>query len=147
VQWELHSSPRSSVRLETAVSNIEQVGGWQFLSSAVRHLRARNYRFLRDRRKQKWIWAILIALASYQSYFVRQLVVALFFFTILYAILAALVVLYILMVDALDRVSVSVESLGRSFLSSARHHFALPARVPSLPKDRAVHRIQKLGPN
>jgi hypothetical protein len=147
VQWELHSPPRPSVRLETAVTDVEQVGGWQLLSSAVRYLRPRNYHLLRDRRKQKWIWAILIALASYQSYFVRELLVALFFFTILYAILAALVVLYILMVDALDRGSVWVESLGRSFLSSARHHFASPARVPTLPKDRAVHRIPKLGPN
>lgn len=102
------------------------------------------YFFLNDRRKRKWIWLTLVAFASIQSYFVRELLVALFFFTILYVVLAALAILYILFVDALDCGSVWVESLGRSLLFLARHHFASPARVPSLPKDRAVHRIQKL---
>ena len=102
------------------------------------------YAFLNDRQKRKWIWLTLGALVSIQSYFLRELLVALFFFTIFYLVLAALAVLYILFVDALDWGSVWVESLGRSLLSLARHHFASPVRVPSLPKDRAVHGIQKL---
>ncbi len=113
--------------------------------SVMRLAENKGYVFLRDRRK--WIWVTLVALASIQSYFVRELLVALFFFTIFYVILAALAVLYILIVDALDCGSVWVESLGRSFLSLVHHHFASPARVPSLPKDRAVHRIQKLDPD
>ena len=88
---------------------------------------------------------ILVALASIESYFVRQLLVALLFFTILYIVLAVLVVLYILFVDVLDYGTLWLESLGRSALSSAHHHFISPAKLMSIAKDRAFHRAHKLG--
>jgi hypothetical protein len=100
---------------------------------------------MRGRRKRKWIWVILVALASIQSYFVRQLLVALLFFTVLYIILAAAVVLYILFVDLLDRGILWLESLGRSLLSLAHHHLASPATLPSPTMERALHGMQKLG--
>lgn len=114
-------------------------------SRILRLVDKKGHVLLRDRRKRKWIWVILVALASIQSYFVRQLLAALLFFTILYVILATLVMLYILFVDALDRGTVWFESLGRSLLSLAHHHFASPAGLPSPTKDQALHRIQKLG--
>lgn len=88
---------------------------------------------------------ILVGLASVESYFVRQLLVALLFFTVLYVIVAVLVVLYVLFVDLLDYGTVWLGSLGRSALSSAHHHFISPAKLMSLAKDRAFHRTHKLG--
>lgn len=132
MQW--NSSPRGSLGPETTVINVEQFGVRQPFFSAVQDVSKRGYVLLRGRRELKWILGILVAFISFQSYFVRQLLAALFFFTIFYVILAALVALYILIVDALDCGSVWVESLGRSFLSLVCHHFASPARVPVVPK-------------
>jgi hypothetical protein len=143
VEW--NSSSGRTVRPETAVINVARFAVWQLLLSAVWDVSKRSYVLLRDRRKLKWILAILVTFISFQSYFVRELLSALFLFTVVYVVLAVLIVLYILMVDALDGGSVWVESLGRSFLSSARHHFASPARVASLPKGRASDSSQKLG--
>jgi hypothetical protein len=103
--------------------------------------------FLRDRRNRKWIWLAVIALAFTRSYFVRELIVVLFFFTIFYIFLTILVMFYVVTVDAMDYGSNSVESLGRAFLLSVRHRFASPVQVPSLPKDHVVHRIRKFGHN
>ena len=91
----------------------------------------------------------LVAFALIESYFVRELLVAFFFFTVFYACLAVLVVLFVLVVDALDRGSVWLGAQGRKFLSLVRHYLASSAYMVSLPKNRAVHRIQKLksGPN
>lgn len=88
---------------------------------------------------------MLAALLSIQSYFVRQLLAALFFFTILYLILATLVVLYMLFVDVRDCGTVWLESLGHSVQSLAHHHSASPATLPNPAKDRTFHGIQKLG--
>lgn len=143
VEW--NSSSGRSVRPETTVINSERFSVWQLLLSAVWDVSKRSYVLLRDRRKLKWILAILVTFISFQSYFVRELLSALFLFTIVYVILATLAVAYILIVDVLDRGSIWVESIGRSFLSSARHHFASPARVPNLPKGRALDSGQKLG--
>jgi hypothetical protein len=112
----------------------------------LRLVEKKAYVLLRDRRKRRWIWVILVTLASIQSYFVRELLVALLFFTVLYVILAAAVVLYILFVDLLDRGILWLESFGRSVVSLAHHHFASPATLPSPTKDRTLHGIQKLGP-
>lgn len=143
MQW--NSSPRRSVRSETAAINVELFAAWRPFFSVARDLSKRGYALLRDHRKLKWILTILVTFMSLQIYFVRELLAALFFFTIFYVISAALAVLYILIVDALDCGSARVASLGRSFLSlAARHHFASPARVPSLPKRRALDSGQKL---
>jgi hypothetical protein len=69
------------------------LNGWlsgESLSSATRHVCRKSIDLLDDRRKQKWIWVILLALAAYESYFVRALLAALFFLTILYVVLAPL---------------------------------------------------------
>ena len=103
----------------------------------------------KERQNRDWAWMALVAFALIQSYFVRELLVAFFFFTVFYACLAVLVVLFILVVDALDRGSVWLDSQGRTFLSLVRHYLASRAYMVSLPKHRAVHRIHKLrtGPN
>jgi hypothetical protein len=86
-----------------------------------------------------WMWMALLVLAAIYSYFVRQLLVALLFFTVFYVLLAALVVLYILFVEALDRGTVWLESFGRSFPDFAHHHFASPAWLASRTNDRFPH--------
>jgi hypothetical protein len=143
MQW--NSSPRGSVQSETAAINVELSAVWPPFFAAVRDVTKRGYALLRDHRKLKWTLTILVTFISFQSYFVRELLAALFFFTIFYVILAALAVLYILIVEALDRSSACVASVGRSFLTLACHHFASPARVPSLPKRRALDSGRKLG--
>src|ERR1051325_5216339 len=73
------------------------LNGWlsgESLSSATRHVCRKSIDLLDDRQKQKWIWVILLALAAYESYFVRALLAALFFLTILYVVLAPLPTLY-----------------------------------------------------
>lgn len=143
MKW--NSPPRRCIQPEISVINVEQFAVWELLFSAVRDLSKRGYVLLRGRRELKWILGILVTFVSFQSYFVRELLAAFFFFTMLYVILAVLAVLYILIVDALDCGSVWVESLGRSFLSLVRHHFESPARVQNLPKGRALDSGQKLG--
>jgi hypothetical protein len=143
MQW--NSSPRRSVRSETAAIDVEQLAVWWPLFSAVRDVSKRGYDLLRDHRKLKWVLTILVTCVSFQSYFMRQLLAALFFFTIFYIALATLAVLYILIVEALDCGTAWVASLGRSFVSLAQHYFASPARVPSVPKRRALDGGQKLG--
>ena len=103
----------------------------------------------KERQNRNLVWMTLVAFALIESYFARELLVAFFFFTIFYACLAVLVVLFILVVDALDRGSVWLESQGRTFLSLVRDYRGPSAYRVSLPKHRAVHRIQKLktGPN
>ena len=100
---------------------------------------------LKDHRRQKWIWGLLLVLASYESYFVRSQLAALFFFTILYAILAALVVLYILIVNAVYDGFLWAASIGRgrSFHPLLQHHAASPARVPGLPESQQSVRAGK----
>jgi ABC-type uncharacterized transport system permease subunit len=82
-------------------------------------------------------------LASYESYFVRSQLAALLFFTILYVILATLVVLYIVIFDAVYNCFLWAASIGRSFRPVLQHHAASPARVPSLPADRLSARAGK----
>ena len=103
----------------------------------------------KERQNRNLLWMTLVAFALIESYFVRELLVAFFFFTVFYACLAVLVVLFVLVVDALDRGSVWLGTQGRTFLSLVRHYLASSAYMVSLPKHRAVHRIQKLksGPN
>jgi len=100
---------------------------------------------LKDHRRQKWILGLLLALVSYESYFVRSQLAALFFFIILYAILAALVVLYILIFDAVYNGFLWATSIvrGRSFHPLLQHHAASPARVPGLPEGQESARAGK----
>ena len=60
----------------------------------------------KERQNRNLLWMTLVAFALIESYFVRELLVAFFFFTVFYACLAVLVVLFVLVVDALDRGSV-----------------------------------------
>jgi hypothetical protein len=98
---------------------------------------------LKDHRRQKWIWGLLVVLASYESYFVRSQLAALLFFAILYVILATLVVLYILIFDAVYNGFLWAASIGRSFRPVLQHHAASPARVPGQPESRQSARAVK----
>ena len=138
------SSPRERVRPYTVI-NIERFAVLQALFSAVRDVSNRGYAFLRDHRKVKWIVVMLATFISFQSYFVRELLAALFFFTILYAIVAALVVLYLLICDALYSEILWVASLGHSFHLFLHNHFASPSPGLSLPNGRASDGDQSFG--
>jgi hypothetical protein len=143
VQW--NSSPRRNVRPETAVINVEQFAVWRTPFSALRDVSKSGYVLRRNRRSLKWILTILVTLVSFQSYFVRELLAALFFFTILYVILAGLAALYLLIDHVLYCVALWAASLGRSLYFLPHHHLARPTRVPSLPKSRASDGGQELG--
>lgn len=139
------SSPRESVRPDTAVINVGRSAVLQGLFSATRDVTSRGYVFLRDHRKVEWILLMLAAFISFQSYFVRELVAALFFFTVLYVILAALVVLYILFDQALYSGILWLASAGRSFYPILHNHFASPGRMPSFPHGRPPDGGQRLA--
>lgn len=117
MQW--NSSPRRSVRSETSAINVELFAAWRPFFSVVRDVSKRSYALLRDHRKLKWILTILVTFISLQIYFVRELLAGLFFFTIFYVISAALAVLYILIVDALDCGSARVTSRTLVLILSA----------------------------
>ena len=139
------SSLRESVRTDTAVINVERFAVWQALFSAVRDVSKRGYVLLRDHRKLKCILAVLATFISFQSYFVRELLTALFFFTILYAILVALVALYLLIDHALYSGILLLASVRRPFYLFLHNHLASPTRMLNLPKDRASDGDQRLG--
>jgi hypothetical protein len=131
------SSPRQRVPPDAAATSVERSAVWQMLFSAVRDVSNRGCILLRDHRKLKWALAVLATFISFQSYFVRELLAALFFFTILYAILAALVALYLLFDHALYSGILLLASIGRSFYLFLHDHLASPSRVLSLPNGRA----------
>ena len=139
------SSPRQRVPPDTAATSVERSAVWQMLFSAVRDVSKRGLVFLRDRRKLKWILVMLATFISFQSYFVRELLAALFFFTILYAIVAALVVLYLLICDALYSGILWVALFGHSFYPFLHNHVASPSQVLGLPNCRASDGDQSFG--
>jgi hypothetical protein len=139
------SSVRERLRPDTADTNIEWSALWRMLFPAVRDLRNRGYVLLRDHRKLKWALAVLVAFIFFQSYFVRELVAALFFFTILYAVLATLVTSYVLFDHVLYSGTLWVGSLGHSFCLFLHNHIASPSWVLSLSNSRASDGDQKLG--
>jgi hypothetical protein len=139
------SSLKQMVRPNTAVISVERSAVCQMLVSAARDVRNRSYVLLRDRRTLKWALAVLATFISFQSYFVRELLAALFFFTILYAIVAALVALYLLFDHALYSGILWLASVGRSFYPFLHNHLASPSRVLSLPNGRASDGDQRLG--
>jgi hypothetical protein len=130
---------------DTAAIGVERSAVWRALFSAVRHVSNRSYVLLRDHLKLKWALAVLATFISFQSYFVRELLAALFFFTILYAIVAVLVALYLLICDALYSGILWVGSLGHSFYLFLRNHLAPPSQILSLPSGRASHGDQRFG--
>lgn len=139
------SSPRQRVPPDTAATSVARSPVWQMVSSAVRDVSNRGCILFRDHRKLKWILVMLATFISFQSYFVRELLAALFFFTILYAIVAALVGLYLLIDHALYSGILWVASLGHSFHLFLHNHVASPSPVLSLPNGRASDGDQSLG--
>jgi hypothetical protein len=136
-------SPGATSRGERATMSLERLVFCQALCLVARRVYRKCTVLLNDRRKHKWIWGILLALASYESYFVRAQLAALFFFTILYVILAALITLYILMVDAVYNAFLWTASIRRPFHLLLQHHAASPARVPGLSEGRQSARACK----
>jgi hypothetical protein len=135
----MDSSSRQRVQPKTAVISVERFAVWQVLFSAVRDASNRDYR------KLKWVLALLVIFISLQSYFVRELLTALFFFTILYAILAAFVTLYVLYDHVLSSGILWVGSLGHYFCLFLHNHLTSPNQVLSLPNRRASDGDQRLG--
>jgi hypothetical protein len=138
-----HSSRRTNLQDQIAAMHVERLVFWESLCSATRQMCRKWIALLNDRRKQKWIWIILLALASYESYFVRALLAALFFLTILYVVLVALTPLYIFMAQALYCGILWTASVGDSFHSLLQPHVGSSARVPGLPEDRQSARAGK----
>lgn len=138
-----HSSPRTTLQAQIAVMHVERLVFWESLCSATRLVRRKWIALLNECPKQKWIWVMLLALASYESYFVRALLAALFFFTILYVILVALTALYILVAHALYCGILWTVSVGDSFHSLLQHRVASHVRVPGLPEGRQGARAVK----
>jgi hypothetical protein len=136
-----HSLPRTDLQDQIAVMHVERLVFWESLCFATRHVCRKWMALLDDLGKQKWIWVILLAFASYESYFVRALLAALFFLTILYVVLVALPSLYLLMAHAFYCGILWTASAGDSFHSLLQHRVASPARVPGLPERR-----RRLGP-
>jgi hypothetical protein len=143
MQSNSHSSSRTNLQDQVAVMRVERLVFWESLCSATRLVCRKWIALLDDCRKQKWIWVILLAFASYKSYFVRALLAALFFFTILYVVLVALTALYVLMAHALYCGILWAASVGDSFHSLLQHHVASPARVPGLSEGQQSARIAK----
>jgi len=140
------SSPRQRVPPDAAATSVERSIVWQMLCSAVRDVSNRGCILLRDHRKLKWALAVLATFISFKIYFVRELLAALFFFTILYAILVvALVALYLLIDHALYCGILLLASVRRPFYLFLHNHLASPTLVLSLPKDRASDGDQRLG--
>jgi hypothetical protein len=142
---QMNSSPTQRVRPKTAVISVEQCAIWQVLFSGVRDVSSRGYVFLRDHQKLKWVLAVLVTFISFQSYFVREQLAALFFFTILYVIVAVLVALYLLIDHALYGGILWVASVRHSFYPFLHNHLASPSRLLSLPNARASDGDQRLG--
>jgi hypothetical protein len=138
-----HSSSRTNLQDQIAVMHVERLVFWESLCSAARHVCQKWITLLNDSRKQTWIWVILLALALYESYFVRALLAALFFFTILYVVLIALPALYILMANAFYCGILWTASVGDSYRSLLQHRVASPARVPGLSEGRQSARAGK----
>jgi hypothetical protein len=138
------SSPRERVRPDTTVINVGRFAVLRGLFSAVRDVSSRGYVFLRDHRKVEWILVLLAAFLSLQSYFVRELVAALFFFTVLYVILAALVALYILFDHALYS-GILWLAAGRSFYPFLHNHLASPGPMLSFSHGRPPDGDQTLA--
>jgi hypothetical protein len=119
-------SPRITSRSEGAITSVERLVFWPALCLLAQRVYRKCTVLLKDGPKHKWIWGILLAFASYESYFVRAQLAALFFFTILYVIVAALIALYILMVDAVYNGLLWAASIGRSVHPVMQHHAASP---------------------
>ena len=138
-----HSLPRTNLQDQIAAMHVERLVFWESLCSATRHVSRKWVVLLDDRRKQKWIGVILLAFASYESYFVRALLATLFFLTILYVVLVALPALYILMAHAFYCGILWTASAGDTFHSLLPHRVASSTRVPGLPESRQRARTGK----
>ena len=138
-----HCLPRTNLQEQIAVMHVERLAFWESLSSATRHVCRKWIALLDDRRKQKWIWVILLALAAYESHFVRALLAALFFLTILYVVLAPLPALYSFIAHAFYCGILWTALAGDSFHPLLRHRVASSARVPGLPEGRQSGRTDK----
>lgn len=138
-----HFFPRTNLQEQIEVMHVERLAFSEALSSAIRHVCRRWMAPLDDRRKQKWIWVILLALAAYESYFVRALFAALFFLTILYVVLAPLPALYSFMAHAFYCGILWTVLAEDSFHALLQHRVPSSARVPGLPEGRQNARAGK----
>ena len=138
-----HSFQRANLQDQMAIMHVEQLVFREALYSAARHVSRKWTVLFDDRRRQKWIWAILLAVASYEGYFVRALLATLVFLTVLYVVVVALPALYTVMAHALYRGILWTASAGDTFQSLLQHRVASPARVPGPLESRQRPRTGK----
>jgi hypothetical protein len=112
----------TSTRLEEATTAVKQIAGYQSSSSTAPRMRTRGFVSLMNCWKQKWLWALLVAFLAFESYFVRELLAALFLFAVFYVFLVALIALYLL-IDHFVYCGVPwTASLVQSFHFWLHHH-------------------------
>lgn len=143
---ELNSSRIPSTPLEVAVTNVKPLSGYQPSSSTAPRVRTTGFVSLMNCWKQKWIWVLLVAFLAFESYFMRELLAALFLFAVLYVCLVALIALYLL-IDHIVCCGVPwTASLVQSLHFWHRHRYAADrGAYNSLPKSRALVSGQELG--
>lgn len=129
---------------QTASRSLEKTSSKQ-LSLSLRSPLVRQLHFwlFRDR---NWRWAAvaIVALTSWESFFVQQLLAALLLFTVVFAVVAILAVLFALIVYAVDSALLWSESAGGWIFSVMRHSGPLPAPVRIHRADHAMHRFRRL---
>jgi hypothetical protein len=82
--------------LEVAAATVKQLSAYQPSSSTAPRVHTIGSMPLMNCWKQKWLWALLVAFLSFESYFVRELLAALFLFAVFYVFLVALIALCLL---------------------------------------------------
>jgi hypothetical protein len=94
---------------------VGQSACWKQIHSITRRWGVKGYRFLPRASRQYWICALVVIYGFARSYFVRELVGALLFFTVIYFVLVIAVVVFILMDHAIRLSTAWAMSACRAF--------------------------------
>jgi hypothetical protein len=92
-----------STLLEVAATTVKRLSGYQPSSSTAPGVHTTGFVPLMNCWKQKWLWALLVAFLAFESYFVRDLLAALFLFAVFYVFLVALIGLCLLIDNVVYR--------------------------------------------
>ena len=82
--------------LEVDAATMKQLSGDHSSSVIAPRVRTIGLFPLMNCWKQKWLWVLLVAFLAFESYFVRELLAALFLFAVFYVFLVSLIALYVL---------------------------------------------------
>lgn len=89
-------------------------------------------------RKQKWVWISLAALAAIQLYFVQEMIAALLLFTVLFSLVAGIVLIGFLVNRASQRTLKWAEPQSKQMARYARRGVALFESISKRP----LHRLR-----